>query len=69
MILFRNINERSQHLDMFDQVQDMKFMLDQNTLLFSAVKNGQSDIFVYKIDQGSLNRSPMMCTTIWMPPL
>ena len=35
---------------MFDQVQDFKYMLDENTLLFSAVKEGQSDIFVYKID-------------------
>ena len=34
-------------LDMFDQVQDMKYMLDNNTLLLSAVKNGQSDIFTY----------------------
>ena len=37
----------------FDQVQDVKFMLDNNTLLFSAVKKGQSDIFVYKIDKES----------------
>lgn len=35
----------------FDQVQDMKYMLDANTLIFSAVKSGQSDIFVYKIDR------------------
>ncbi|MEO6915228.1 MAG: hypothetical protein ABI151_05795, partial [Chitinophagaceae bacterium] len=39
-----------QDLDEFDQIQDFKFMLDGNTLLFSAVKKGQSDIFVYKID-------------------
>ncbi|MEO5996383.1 MAG: hypothetical protein ABIN89_06640, partial [Chitinophagaceae bacterium] len=39
-----------QDLPGFDQVQDFKFMLDGNTLLLSAVKNGQSDIFVYKID-------------------
>jgi len=43
-------------LDMFDQVQDMKYMLDDNTLLFSAVKNGQSDIFVYKIDAGTIDQ-------------
>src|SRR5688500_1933321 len=35
----------------FDQVQDMKYMLDANTLLFSAVKSGQTDLFVYKIDK------------------
>ncbi|MDR3716319.1 MAG: hypothetical protein P4L51_26235 [Puia sp.] len=39
-------------LSQFDQVQDMKYMLDDNTLLFSAVKNGQSDIFTYKLDKG-----------------
>ncbi|MEO6289453.1 MAG: hypothetical protein ABIO76_06010, partial [Ginsengibacter sp.] len=31
-----------QDLPEFDQVQDFKFMLDGNTLLFSAVKKGQS---------------------------
>ncbi|HEV3250798.1 MAG TPA: hypothetical protein VGZ71_07590 [Puia sp.] len=39
-----------QDLAEFDQIQDMKYMLDNNTLLFSGVKNGQSDIFVYKVD-------------------
>jgi hypothetical protein len=43
-----------QDLAMFDQVQDFKYMLNSNTLLFSAVKNGQSDIFVYDIEQQSL---------------
>jgi hypothetical protein len=42
-----------QELPMFEQVQEMKFMLDKNTLIFSAVKNGQSDIYVYKIDKES----------------
>jgi hypothetical protein len=45
-----------QELEMFDQIQDMKYMLDANTLLFSAVKGGQTDIFVYKIDKGSLQQ-------------
>ena len=36
-------------LDMFDQVQDMKYMLDNNTLILSAVKKGQSDIFTYDL--------------------
>ncbi len=40
----------------FDQVQDMKFMLDANTLLFSAVKSGQTDLFVYKIDKQSVEQ-------------
>ena len=30
-------------------MQDMKYMLDNNTLILSAVKNGQSDIFEYNL--------------------
>ena len=40
----------------FDQVNDVKYMLDQNTLLFSAVKNGYSDIFVYKMKEQTLEQ-------------
>jgi len=40
-----------QDLSDFQQVQDMKYMLDNNTLLMSANRNGQSDIYVYKIDK------------------
>ena len=43
-------------LTQFSQVEDMKYMLDANTLLFSAVKSGQTDIFVYKIDKGTLEQ-------------
>jgi hypothetical protein len=39
--------------EIFDQVQDMKYMLNPNTLLFSAVQNGHTDIFVYEIDKGT----------------
>lgn len=35
----------------FEQVNDMQYMLDPNTLVMSAVKGGQSDVFVYKIDK------------------
>jgi hypothetical protein len=45
-----------QEITMFDQVQDMKYMLDANTLLFSAVKSGQTDIFVYKIDKQTVEQ-------------
>lgn len=45
-----------QELEMFDQVQDVKYMLDANTLIFSAVKSGQTDIFVYKIDKQSVEQ-------------
>jgi Tol biopolymer transport system component len=45
-----------QEITMFDQVQDMKYMLDANTLLLSAVKSGQTDIFVYKIDKQTVEQ-------------
>ena len=37
----------------FQQVQDMKYMLNSHTLLLSAVLNGQSDIFTYDLDKGT----------------
>lgn len=40
----------------FDQVTDVKYMLNDNTLLFSAVKNGYSDIFVYKIKEETIEQ-------------
>src|SRR5436190_1003159 len=43
-------------LEQFSQVEDMKYMLDANTLLFSAVKSGQTDIFVYKIDKQTIEQ-------------
>jgi hypothetical protein len=43
-------------LEQFSQVEDMKYMLDANTLLLSAVKSGQTDIFVYKIDKGTIEQ-------------
>lgn len=42
-----------QDITHFEQITDAKFMLDANTLLLSAVRKGQSDIFVYKIDKDS----------------
>src|SRR5688572_14871502 len=42
--------------EQFSQIEDMKYMLDANTLLFSAVKSGQTDIFVYKIDKGTVEQ-------------
>ena len=46
----------NQELTMFSQVQDMKYMLDANTLILSAVQGGQSDIFVYKIDKQTVDQ-------------
>lgn len=42
--------------DKFDQVQDMKYMLDANSIVFSGVKNGHSDIYVYKIKEQKLEQ-------------
>ncbi len=47
---------KDQILTQFNQVQDMKYMLDANTLLLSAVKSGQTDIFVYKIDKQTIEQ-------------
>ena len=40
----------------FDQVQDMKYMLDGRNLLFSAVKNGHSDIYTYDIENDKVKQ-------------
>lgn len=37
----------------FQQVQDMKYMLNSNTLLLSAVRNGQSDIYTYDLEKAT----------------
>lgn len=54
--IVNRIKTIEQELPQFTQIQDMKYMLDANTLLFSAVKSGQSDIFVYKIDKKTLQQ-------------
>src|SRR5690606_38623823 len=38
-------------LDQFEQIQDVKFMTDDNTLLMSAVKDGTSHICTFSIDR------------------
>jgi hypothetical protein len=45
------IKRYKQTISHFEQIQDMKFMLQPTQLLLSAVKNGQSDIFVYDYDK------------------
>lgn len=47
------IKTYKQELEGFQLIQDAKFMLDNNTIILSAVKNGQSDIFVYKVKENS----------------
>ncbi|MDB5231892.1 MAG: hypothetical protein JWN76_2697 [Chitinophagaceae bacterium] len=41
-----------QKIEGFQQIVDAGFMLDNNTLVLSAVKNGHTDIYTYKIDNG-----------------
>ena len=40
----------------FDQVQDMKFVYNNQNLLFSAVKNGHSDIYTYDIENEKIKQ-------------
>ncbi len=40
----------------FDQVQDMTYYLKSNALLFSGVRNGQSDLYSYNIDKFKLDQ-------------
>ena len=37
--------------DYFDQVQDVKYLLDSRTLLLSAVKDGHTDIFTFDLEK------------------
>lgn len=48
--IIAKIKRYKQEITGFDQVLDVSFMLDANTLVMSAVKNGHSDIYTYKID-------------------
>lgn len=45
-----------QEIEGLDQILDVQFMLDANTLLLSAVKNGHTDIFTYKIESKKLEQ-------------
>jgi Tol biopolymer transport system component len=46
----------------FDQILDASFMLDANSLVMSAVKNGHSDIYTYKIEE---NKSVQITNDIY----
>lgn len=50
---------RPSKLDMtglFDQIQDVKYMLDSKTLLISGVHNGQSDLFTFNLEKEKLQQ-------------
>ena len=51
-----------QEIEGLDQVLDVQYMLDQNTLLLSAVKNGHTDIYIYKIEQNKLEQ---LTSDVW----
>lgn len=42
--------------DKLDQVQDVKYMTNSNTLLLSAVKNGHTDIYTFELKQEKLHQ-------------
>lgn len=45
-----------QTINYFDQVLDASYMLDDNTVILSAVKNGHSDIYTYKIEEREIKQ-------------
>ncbi|MGN6618972.1 MAG: hypothetical protein ACTHJ5_17485 [Ilyomonas sp.] len=51
-----NIKRFKQEITGFDQILDAGFMLDANSLLLSAVKNGHTDIFTYRIDNEKIKQ-------------
>ncbi|MEJ7611498.1 MAG: hypothetical protein WKF88_10015, partial [Ferruginibacter sp.] len=42
--------------DQFDQIQDVKYMLDSRTLLLSAVKNGHTDIYTFGLEKEKVQK-------------
>lgn len=53
---FRRIKTVKNQVLPFEQVTDMQYMLDPNTLILSGVKGGQSDVFVYKINDQKIEQ-------------
>jgi hypothetical protein len=51
-----NIKRYKQEIDGFDQILDAGFIFNANTLLLSAVKNGHSDIYTYRVDNGGIKQ-------------
>lgn len=47
---------KNQVLDQFEQIQSMGYMLNNNTLLLSAVRKGQPDIYVYRIEENTFEQ-------------
>ena len=49
----KRVKRYKQTIPHFEQIQDMKFMPNPFQLLLSAVKNGQSDIFIYDYEKNT----------------
>jgi hypothetical protein len=49
--VIKKMKFNKQEIKDFQLIQDAKFMLDNNTLVMSASRNGQSDLYVYKINE------------------
>ncbi len=45
-----------QTIDYFEQILDASYMLNSNTVVLSAVKNGHSDIYTYKIEEQEIRQ-------------
>jgi len=60
LFVYDIINRQKQYkIDLtkqFDQVQDMKYMLNSNTLLLTAVKNGHTDIYTLEIQNEKIKQ-------------
>ncbi len=60
LFIYDVLNEIKQYkfdlTDKFDQIQDVKYMLDSRTLLFSAVKNGHTDIYTFEIEKEKIKQ-------------
>ena len=54
--LIARYKRSKQNIEGFDQILDASFMLDANTLIFSAVKNGHTDIYTYKIEEQKITQ-------------
>lgn len=48
--------KNKQVIEGLDQILDVQYMLDANTLILSAVKNGHTDIFSYNIEKQKLEQ-------------
>ena len=60
-LYFYSLKEKTLDLQIlhdFQKILDFSYSDDGSKLVFSAVQKGQSDIYVYNIIAGSMNRSP-----------